>query len=105
MKQDVCVGSPGADGVTVAGQRLAGGRRVHVASVGPSGRGGFRGVVLLHGRHGGPRAGALGPAGSPLLLIGTETHGHTLMNTCRRAHVTAVRVNTTNRANGISGGQ
>lgn len=67
----VCSCSPGVDGEAVAGQRLAGGRGVHVAGVGPSGRGRFGGVMLLHGGHGGPRAGALGSSCSPLLLIGT----------------------------------
>lgn len=101
--------SPGVDGVTVAGQRLGGGSRVHVASVGPSGRGRFRGVMLLHRRHGGPWAGALGSSCSPFLLIGTEIHEHTHedMHTCINVHVTAglymlqmERVNTTNRDNG-----
>lgn len=69
--------SPVVDGVTVARQRLGGGSRVHVASVGPSGHGRFGGVMLLHGRHGGPWAGALGSACSPFLLIGTVEHTHT----------------------------
>lgn len=65
-------GSPGVDGVAaVAGQRLGGGSGVHVAGVGPSGRGRLWGVMLLHGGHGGPRAGALGSSCSPFLLIGT----------------------------------
>lgn len=67
--------SPGVDGVAVAGQRLGGGSRIHVASIGPSGRGRFGGVMLLHGGHGGPWAGALGSSSSPFLLIGTKkTH-------------------------------
>lgn len=69
--------SPGVDGVTVAGQRLGGGSGVHVAGIGPSGRGRFRGVMLLHGRHGGPRAGALGSSCGPFLLIGTGGHRDT----------------------------
>lgn len=75
--QDSCGASPGGDGITVAGQRLGGGSRVHVASIRPSGRGRLRGVMLLHGRHGGPWAGALGSSCSPFLLIGTEKHEHT----------------------------
>lgn len=69
--------SPGVDGVTVAGQRLGGGGRVHEAGVRPSGRGGLWGVMLLHGRHGGPWAGALGSSCSPFLLIGTGEHEST----------------------------
>lgn len=106
--------SPGVYGVAVAGQWLGGGSGVHVASIGPSGRGRFRGVMLLHGRHGGPRAGALGSSCSPLLLIGTVKHKHTHEDThpCISAHVTTgsclggmlallvVSVNTTNRTNG-----
>lgn len=67
--------SPGVDGEAVAGQRLRGGSGVHVAGVGPSGRGGFGGVMLLHGRHGGPGTGALGPSCTSFLLIGTENRG------------------------------
>ena len=64
--------SPAVDGETVAGQRLRGGSGVHVASVGPAGRGRFRGVMLLHRRHGGPRTGALGSPCTSFLLIGTK---------------------------------
>lgn len=78
--------SPGVDGVTVAGQRLGGGCGVHVAGIRPSDRGGLRGVMLLHGRHGGPWAGALGSSCSPFLLIGTEKTS-TLMRTCINEHV------------------
>lgn len=107
--------SPGVEGVAVAGQWLGGGSRVHVASVWPSGRGRFGGVMLLHRRHGGPWAGALGPSCSPFLLIGTgETHMmDTSMRTSIKAHVTAealrggdagtsicFQVDTTNRASG-----
>lgn len=70
--------SPGVDGEAVAGQRLRGGSGVHVAGVGPSGRGGFGGVMLLHGRHGGPGTGALGPPCTSFLLIGTEKVNTTL---------------------------
>lgn len=85
--------SPGVDGVAVAGQWLGGGSGVHVASVGPSGRGRFRGVMLLHGRHGGPWAGALGPACSPFLLIGTGKDEHTSedMHICTCNHTAVWR--------------
>lgn len=70
-----CDSSPGVDGVAVAGQWLGGGGGVHVAGIRPSGRGGLGGVMLLHGRHGSPGAGALGPpCRSPFLLIGTGKH-------------------------------
>lgn len=83
--------SPGVDGVTVAGQRLGGGSRVHVASVGPPGGGRgrgcgrFGGVMLLHGGQGRPWAGALGSSGSPFLLIGTERE-NTAQNKHERTH-------------------
>lgn len=83
--------SPGVDRVTVAGQRLGGGSRVHVASIRPSHCGGFWGVMLLHRRHGGPWAGALGSSCSPFLLIGTVKHEHTVRNApVRRAAVILV---------------
>lgn len=112
---DFCGASPGVDGVTVAGQWLGGGSRVHVASIGPSGSGRFRGVMLLHGRHRCPWAGALGSSCSPFLLIGTEktwTHswGHATMHKSTCYNMAALgkgtsftsffSVNTTNRANG-----
>lgn len=81
-----CDASPGVDGVAVAGQWLRGGGGVHVASVGPSGRRGLGGVMLLHGRHGSPGAGALGaPCCSPFLLIGTgKAHTEALGENPRR---------------------
>jgi len=90
-RRDSCDVSPGVDGVAVAGQRLGGGSGVHVAGIGPSGRGRFRGVMLLHRGHGGPWAGALGSSWSHFLLIGTEKHQHTHehAHTCRKAHATA----------------
>lgn len=68
---DCVAASPGVDVVTVAGEGLRGGGWVQVAGVWPSSRCRLGGVMLLHGRHGGPWTGALRSSSSPFLLIGT----------------------------------